>query len=162
MIANGGRHLVDDRVVLVNNDEFVVKSYQTEMETIDNLPFFYYLCEIAYTSKEGTAQIRILHEQSQSNYDRVVEKFDKAKKMYPTKSQAYMELARQWKSFLAYFAQVDYAYALSTHKLQGATVENVVVLANNLLSVRPWDYDTKRRWMYTAVTRASKNVYIIV
>ncbi len=48
------------------------------------------------------------------------------------------------------------------HNCQGSTIENVVVLANDLMSVRPWDYDTKRRWMYTAVTRASKNVYIII
>jgi ATP-dependent exoDNAse (exonuclease V) alpha subunit len=162
MIANGGRHLVDDKVVLVNNDEFIVKNYQIEMETIDNLPFFYYLCEIDYTTKSGSSEIRVLHEQSQDNYNRVVDKFNKAKEAYQPKSQAYMELARQWKSFLAYFASVDYAYSLSCHKCQGSTVENVVVLANNLLSVRPWDYDTKRRWMYTATTRASKNVFIIV
>lgn len=162
MIASGMRHIFEDnKVVLVNNDEFVVEGYTTEMEVIADLPFFYYLCDISYTNKKGGCQIRIIHPQSKGNYQRIIDHYLGLKKNLPPKSGAAYEAAKEYKSFLSYFAQVDYSYSMTTHKSQGSTLQNVFILMNDLMSVQPWNYDTKRRWMYTAVTRAAKKCFVI-
>jgi len=59
-----------------------------------------------------------------------------------------------WKT-IDYF---DYGYAISVHKSQGSEWDRVVVFEQ-----RPpaWDDDYYRRWLYTAVTRAKKKLFII-
>lgn len=52
----------------------------------------------------------------------------------------------------------DFGYAITVHKSQGSEWDKVV-----LFEQRPkfWDDDFYRRWLYTAVTRAKKKLFII-
>lgn len=52
--------------------------------------------------------------------------------------------------------EFDYAYAITCHKAQGAQWDNVLVLEEGF----PYSKEEHARWLYTAVTRASKNVII--
>jgi len=52
----------------------------------------------------------------------------------------------------------DYGYALTVHKSQGSSFENVIVFVER--SKYQSDDDFKR-WLYTAVTRASKNLVLV-
>lgn len=59
------------------------------------------------------------------------------------------------KGFLG--GQFDWAYALTVHKFQGSEAANVIV-------VEETDYmddETRRRWLYTAVTRSKEKLVII-
>ncbi len=51
----------------------------------------------------------------------------------------------------------DYAYALTVHKAQGSTIRRVVVIEERM----PGGIESHKRWLYTAVTRASDKLLII-
>lgn len=53
--------------------------------------------------------------------------------------------------------ELDYAYALTVHKAQGSQWENVLLLDDGF----GYDPLTRKRWLYTAVTRASKQITIL-
>lgn len=53
------------------------------------------------------------------------------------------------------FNQIDYAYAISCHKSQGSEFEQVV-LWDDLFAIN--NKQQRNRWLYTAITRASKKV----
>lgn len=55
------------------------------------------------------------------------------------------------------YAYLDYGYAISCHKGQGSGWEKVVVFDEGF----GFDWDTKRRWLYTAITRAKKDLLIV-
>lgn len=61
---------------------------------------------------------------------------------------------RSWKTMGLLF---DYGYCMTVHKSQGSSFENVLLLNERPSFVTDDDY---RRWLYTAVTRSSKNLCI--
>jgi exodeoxyribonuclease-5 len=52
----------------------------------------------------------------------------------------------------------DFGYALTVHKAQGSQAKRVVVFEERFPNM---DNDMWKRWLYTAVTRASEELYII-
>jgi energy-coupling factor transporter ATP-binding protein EcfA2 len=66
-----------------------------------------------------------------------------------------------WKMFwnLKALSELKPGYALTCHKVQGSTFDNVIVDLEDILSCS--SVPTLGRLLYVAVTRAAKNVYII-
>ena len=52
----------------------------------------------------------------------------------------------------------DFGYVISVHRSQGSEWDNVVLFEQRS---KYWDDEFFRRWLYTAVTRARKNLFII-
>ena len=52
----------------------------------------------------------------------------------------------------------DFGYAVTVHKSQGGQAKRVIFFEEHMSKM---DFDTKRRWLYTAVTRAQEELYII-
>jgi len=52
----------------------------------------------------------------------------------------------------------DFGYALTVHKAQGSQANRVVVFEERFSMM---DDEMWRRWLYTAVTRAEKELYIV-
>lgn len=52
----------------------------------------------------------------------------------------------------------DYGYAMSVHKSQGSEWDRVIVFEQRS---RHWDDSMYARWLYTAVTRATKKLFVI-
>ncbi len=52
----------------------------------------------------------------------------------------------------------DRGYALTVHKAQGSQARKVILLEQY---GRTWSEDEKRRWLYTAVTRAEEELFIV-
>ncbi len=52
----------------------------------------------------------------------------------------------------------DFGYALTVHKAQGSQAKRVVLFEERFSKM---DDDTFRRWLYTAVTRAEEELYIV-
>lgn len=52
----------------------------------------------------------------------------------------------------------DFGYALTVHKAQGSQANRVLLFEENFPK---WDRDQWKRWLYTAVTRAVEELYII-
>lgn len=61
-----------------------------------------------------------------------------------------------WK-FPADMAIFDYGYALTVHKAQGSQAKKVVILEERSQHMSDTDW---RRWLYTAVTRAERELYL--
>lgn len=53
---------------------------------------------------------------------------------------------------------MDYGYCLTVHKAQGSEAKHVYLFTDTPSRI---DSDTKRKWLYTAVTRASERLYIL-
>lgn len=76
------------------------------------------------------------------------------------------ELAKKrgdaWKKYLSFkdcVVCVDFPHALTVHKSQGSTYENVFLDMEDLGKCADKDYDLYLRLMYVAVSRASDKVY---
>jgi len=50
----------------------------------------------------------------------------------------------------------DFAYAITCHKSQGSEADKVVVIGRGF-----GEPDIRRRWLYTAITRAKKELYLV-
>jgi len=55
-------------------------------------------------------------------------------------------------------ARFDFGYALTVHKAQGSQARTVVLFEERFMKS---DDEAWRRWLYTAITRARENLYII-
>lgn len=70
---------------------------------------------------------------------------------------------RQWSryyDFLSLWAKFDYAYALTSHKSQGRTFEDVIVFENDIISLKRTSLKNKLQSLYVSCTRAKRRVYI--
>ena len=55
------------------------------------------------------------------------------------------------------YVYLDFGYAISCHKGQGSGWDKVMVFDEGF----GFDLDTRRRWLYTAITRAKKEILIV-
>lgn len=65
-----------------------------------------------------------------------------------------------YQSYIWPFAKVVYGYAITTHKSQGSTYENIYVNVPNILGCKKVRNTIKMKSLYTAMTRASKFVNV--
>jgi exodeoxyribonuclease-5 len=61
-------------------------------------------------------------------------------------------------SFAMAGALFDYGFAMTTHKLQGSSIEDLVVCAER---PGPVDAESWKRWCYSSITRASHKILIL-
>ena len=67
----------------------------------------------------------------------------------------------EYHSYKAAFGDVSYAYAMTCYKAQGSTYKHIFVDMNDIRTTGPLSKKRKLQSWYTAVTRASHNVYLI-
>ena len=84
--------------------------------------------------------------------------FNDARKLFGQQRNKALKLAWNMKRR---FADVDYAYTLTSHKSQGSTYKTVIVIEDDILGVNMINNVEKSQSMYTAITRASDLVYIV-
>lgn len=77
-------------------------------------------------------------------------------KLY-TKKEAWEEYMK----FKNYYLFVGYIYALTTHKAQGSTIENVFVVERNINRLTE-DDELRNKLKYTAFTRAAKELHVLM
>ncbi|MGB7414395.1 MAG: AAA family ATPase [Thermosynechococcaceae cyanobacterium] len=90
--------------------------------------------------------LRVLHESEQARFTRELDQLAKAK---------------QWQDFWSLkqrFASVNYSYALTIHKSQGSTFQNVFVDLPDAMRNR--NIRERNQLLYVAVTRAAKRLFI--
>ena len=91
--------------------------------------------------------------------------YEETNKLYKNIKEDYVDEKSRFKQLLKvkgnkFFnaLQVKYAYAITCHKSQGGQWENVFVEKPYLPDGQNKEY---LRWLYTAVTRSTKNLYLI-
>lgn len=142
------------RVLLNNNDEFEVVSYELKTEN-RGLIYRYYSVKILSNGKPYV--IKLMSEISQKSYEKDLEGLKKKA------TNANIMLKRNaWSKYynlLDRYADVKYNYALTVHKSQGSTFDNVIVINCDIERVR--DIKERNKLLYTAITRAKNKLFMI-
>ena len=86
---------------------------------------------------------------------KILEKGHNGSRVYTPK-----EAWADYMKFKNYYLSVGYIYALTTHKAQGTTIENVFVVERNLN--RETDNERRNKLKYTAFTRAAKELHVLM
>ncbi len=143
-----------NRVLLNNNDEFEVLSFELKRENT-GYKFQYYSLEILSNDKKYT--IKLLAEESKKLHEEALEKLKTiAKETYTMNKRAAWT---KYYRLLDKYADVKYNYALTVHKSQGSTFDNTIVIKVDINRVM--DRVERNKLLYTAVTRAKNRLFII-
>ena len=87
----------------------------------------------------------------------------KARKLW-NKELKFLSTKKRWRDFWPLkeaFAEIDYGYAINTHKSQGSTYKNVYLDFNDILNVSKIENKQKCQSLYVAITRASHNLHLL-
>ena len=152
----------DNKIMVSTNQRMIVLSVDIEQEVLsDAYTIKYYKTRVKVFNGEifNEYMIRLVHEESQPVYDKIIEMQTRLALSYPKGSfQARSSWIDKFK-FEESWHQVKYAYAISAHKAQGSSYIHAFVLY--------WDIRTnpnifeKNRIFYTSCTRPSKNLYVV-
>lgn len=153
--------IINKQIIFNTNDEFTVvglevkeSSYKTE---IDIRLKYYEVCVESFEvdDKPIRKYIDILHEDSQSEFDRVANELKRVAISKKGKDRSWIK----YYDFIRSFANVNYAYSLTIHKSQGSTYKVAIVYEDDI--DKNWNVVERNRIKYTAFTRASNKLYIL-
>ena len=163
LIANKPIFNDDEDIIFQTSDEFEVETVSVQDVKLMGTTLEYYKTDVKFhnyfTGQLQSKTINILHENSAADYKRLCDKLRSlAKKHTPG-----TEMARKgWVAFYQFqkvFADVKYNYAITAHKSQGSTYDNVILVENDINFNRR--IVERNRIKYTAASRPSKNLHII-
>lgn len=143
-----------NKIMLNNNDEFEVIAFTKKTETSGS-KLKYYNVDIISNGKPHF--IKILAEESEVEYKKESENLKKIAIKAPM-----MQRRNAWVKYYKYlekYADVKYNYALTVHKAQGSTFDNVIVVNCDINRLR--DTTERNKLLYTAITRAKNKLIMI-
>lgn len=145
-----------------NSTETYVISAEEKQLSKHGLAYFPLKISVdADISSTGVKLIKVLAPEAKAEHSAMVSKlFAEAKNMQKGTPQHRMKLKEAWDLRNA-FAEIDYGYAITSHKSQGSTYDMVVVDEGDIMSVSPISNKEKSEAIYTALTRA-RNVVISI
>ncbi len=135
---------------ITNSEEFTINRIVISPKRIRKEYWKRYLLDIT-TSDGKRRKIDVLHEEENNRYKLKLEEY---------KSVAIGGDKSYWKHFYNLkesFADVDYAYAMTVHKSQGSTFENVFVDYDDLMVCKRSE---RNALLYVAVTRPSEKLIL--
>jgi len=158
---------------LYPSDIFVIKNIDVQKHTIEQEDYDVYNMEIE--SICGNKEILYIKKViDEPRYKKMISKYKKNTKKYIEKHSEKIkqgciqpsEIQTIWDNFYLHFNQynvpISHAYALTIYKSQGSTYENVFIDISNITDcLYPRDKNQYSKAIYTSITRAKKNVYII-
>ena len=152
--------------IIINNGGFTVKNFKgNDIPLINNGEIFkvigskpiegpYGLACLELTlDKKFSSPIIVLADESKDVYDAILNRLTKGAKVHKGMWQKI-------KDFKDSFATFSYAYAISTHKVQGSTIKHTFILEGDILDVKPTTLKEKLQSLYVSISRASFRVYI--
>lgn len=153
-----GPCVIDDVIVAYASEELVINKIKVVLEPI--APEITYAVYQLYCTNSRNEQtlIRVIHECDELNL---------ASLLKALSSVASQNVAKGMPPYLAWdtyytlkemFHNVQHGYALTVHRAQGGTYENVAVNISDINANR--SADERKRLYYTAVTRASQNLIL--
>lgn len=142
---------IDGQIALTTDDELVVKSVYVEVERINHLTC--YFLEVQHIDSGLKYTITCIHESSEADLQEMLA--DLAREARRPKCG---HLWRHFWGLKQRFAQVKYAYALTVHRSQGSTFENVFVDCDDILVNS--NRKEAKRCLYVAVSRPSRRLFL--
>jgi exodeoxyribonuclease-5 len=80
---------------------------------------------------------------------------DKGEFSLTSKQKFLLGRNQKYASLIPY--QFTFAYAITTHKAQGSSWKNVLVIEEKF----PYQSEEHKRWLYTAITRGEEKVVVV-
>lgn len=154
LILNDGYYL-NDNLILENSSEVSIIS-------IEDRVFYGKFKGYTLNVKDDgrCVPIDVISEESLGEWNKYISLLFMDAKKLPFGNSRNKALRKAW-DMKKMFADVDYAYTLTSHKSQGSTYKNVIVVEDDILEVTMIDNIEKSQSLYVAITRASDNVYIV-
>jgi len=160
----------DGKTIFNTNQEFEVINFYLNTLTIGgdgehSLDLKHYVVDVDYYTNSGrlfTYPIKILHEDSQEDFDTVSKYLKDIAINAKANGLEDWQRKQAWKDYYQFqelFARIKYNYAITAHKSQGSTYDNVFVLSSDIY--RNSDEDSRRKIFYTAITRAKNKLYVL-
>jgi len=152
MILSQSNYFIDDFNMIQNNTFFTVVKVKGGIQ--DKIPCYY---------------LDLINEFGNTYKDIPVIDIPKGYKIYKSIKEKLKKEAEKnkkaifWKkyyNFIESFAYFTFGYAITSHKAQGQTIENVIVFAQEIKNVMPIMSLEKLQSIYVATSRASHNIYI--
>lgn len=149
-------------VIYQTNDEFTVTEIEEGTKLLLGHEVNVYNLVTQYVSPTGqevNKQITVLHESSEDDWEKV--KKAEANRIIDLKKAGY-KVRSEWKKYyleLDKLADVKYNYAITCHKSQGSTYQNVFIIENDIDYSR--NVTERNRIKYTALTRATERVFLV-
>lgn len=112
------------------------------------------------TTGDESWSVNVLSNKTYEAYNKHISELFVLAKRAPFGVQRSRQLKNAWDTKRRY-ADLDFAYALTSHKSQGSTYNNVIIIEDDILSVRPITNIEKSQSIYVALTRASEKVYVV-
>lgn len=153
-------------VLMHTNQEFLIKDVcdygESEIEYPNgtvNLKSYQVTAEFYSAIHDEIVErfVRVLHEDSQEEFNRTLLKIKNSALYAPANKKGFFW--KEYYRFIRQFANVSYAYAITAHKSQGSTYDNVIVDVNDLMLNR--NVIERNRILYTSITRAKHNLILI-
>ncbi len=150
------------KVKISNSEELTVLDIGTSTIVLKGLnplrTFSAYELKVSFynimTGDTSGEFIKIIHESEEAAYNKVLDDL-KANAIKSRNSVIWV----MYFDALKYSADVGYNYALTVHRSQGSTYQNVIVLEDDIDANHK--VEEKNRIRYTAYTRASKKLYVL-
>jgi len=160
---------VENNKITFDDDEILSKMINDFKELTDNQVIDVWQINVASGKQQGCIYVPILEFQRQfekiqsklKNLIQSIKRHLEAKKT--VKERKFFVIRRLWEyyyySYVDLFADISYGYCITVHKSQGSTFDDVYVDCNNIMKFK--NNDTLN-CLYTAVTRSSKTLYMLV
>jgi len=163
LVANKPIFKNADMIDFSTNDEFEVVDYEIKEKKYFGKKLKFYLTKVLYYDpiydEFDDKMIKILHEDSEKDHTQIIKNLIEKAKSLPKGS---LEAKKEWKNyynFLKKFADVKYSYSMTCHKSQGSTYNTTFVYVDDIMKNQ--NVFERNRILYTAITRASKNLFLI-
>lgn len=148
---------IGDQILYTNNDEFEVVSYTISENPIGFIEGLKHYKALVVGEDGKEKIINICHEDAEEDFEAIREYYKK----HALANKGSFASSESWRKFyecMELVAQVKYNYAITAHKAQGSTYENVVVMEGDI--DKSYNVKERNRIKYTACSRPSKRLYI--
>ena len=160
---------VENNKIIFDDDEVLSKMINEFKELTDSQILNIWQIKVASGKQQGIIYVPISEFQEAfeairtklKNLIQSIKKHLDSKKT--VKERKFFVIRRLWEfyyySYVDLFADISYGYCITVHKSQGSTFDDVYVDCNNIMKYK--NNDTLN-CLYTAVTRSSKTLYMLV
>lgn len=149
--------IIDGGLLLFNtNDEFIVRKLKIE----EGVKFKHYVLMVEYIidNEKQRKEIKVLHEDSEEDFKKYLINIRNLAKAETNKA-IKKQLWRKYYDTKSWYAVVKYNYAITAHKSQGSTYDNVFVIEYDI--DKNGKIVERNRIKYTAFTRTRFNLFIL-
>lgn len=150
-------------ILFNTNEEIIIKSYEIQFEFINlgHTKVYYYnaLAESIRLDKVIRKNIKILHENSEKEFNAYLNLLMQNAKL---EKQGSEKARTEWMKYYLYknkYANIKYSYCITSHKSQGSTYDNAVIMGWDIAS--NLNVEERNRILYTACSRPKYNLYLV-